>query len=190
MLASMQSLRTLTGQVDVQIAQMVMVWQQQKGSVFECSINIVYLSLSRQICCQIRAAVANLLALKKPQKAKIKVALSNLFSRGENYGSGHNCDFNVLRALMVTGRQVCVCLPCNLFMPVHNRWSSSSFIGSSRSLSKLSNCMPARYTFMVLHDTWLGTSVTGSGWLVFCLFCPDKRYGGGGPYMTGKCVGK
>ena len=44
------SLKGFTSQVDVLVTWMLMVWLQQNGSVFNCSINTVYLSLARLIC--------------------------------------------------------------------------------------------------------------------------------------------
>ena len=54
-------------------------------------------------------------------------------------------------------------------------------------------CTSSRLYLVTLdseQSSWHRSSVTSSGWLVFCLFCADMKFGGGGPCMTGKCVGK
>ena len=45
-------------------------------------------------------------------------------------------------------------VPCDLLMPMHRRWSSLSFIGSPRPLSKCSIHISVKCTVIVLYDTW------------------------------------
>ena len=91
--------------------------------------------------------------LQKAIKCQGKGCPDQPYLQGENDGSWRSFDFNVRRTLMVMGRRVWVGTPCDLLMPVHNRWRSLSFVGSSRPLSKCSRRILARYTLMVFK--WL-----------------------------------
>ena len=55
---------------------------------------------------------------------------------------------------MVMGNRLGFETSYDLVIPVHSRCRSSSFVGSLRPLSKCFSHILARYTLIVLYETW------------------------------------